>query len=170
MGLCYPRVPTWAPFRLQFGCNAHQALAAQLRRAGIDFQLLDNAFLDIGDFDRAQQLADKFSVRRLHGLLNRAAERFSPVISRFPSGYHWSIMQVEYATDIVFRRQADLQPLYDELVRTAVHAVKAEDVAMFLGRPLDARFKGELGTDFHTRIEGTRIKHHMGTGPRMLVE
>jgi hypothetical protein len=41
---------------------------------------------------------------------------------------------------------------------------------MFLGRPLDARFKGELGTDFHTRIEGTRIKHHMGTGPRMLVE
>lgn len=162
VGLCYVRVPTWAPFRLQFGCNGHLWLAGQLRAANVDFQLVDNAFVHIEDFDIAQQLADELSVRRLHGLLNRAAKQYCPVISHFASGYHWSIMQLEYATDIVFRRRADLQPLYDELVRTAVHAVKAEDVAMFLGRPLDTRFKGELGTDFHTRIEGTRIKHHMG--------
>ena len=25
-GLCYLRVPTWAPFRLQFYCNAHNWL------------------------------------------------------------------------------------------------------------------------------------------------
>ena len=40
-------------------------------------------------------------------------------------------MQVELATDILFYRQAELQPLYDAWVRTAVHAVKADTVATF---------------------------------------
>jgi hypothetical protein len=47
-------------------------------------------------------------------------------------------------------------------VRTAVHAVKAENVATFLGRKLYGQYRDELGNDFQTRIQGTRIKHHMG--------
>ena len=43
-----------------------------------------------------------------------------------------------------------------------MHAVKAEQVATFLGRRLTASFKAELGNDFNTRIQGTRIRHHMG--------
>jgi hypothetical protein len=84
------------------------------------------------------------------------------VVARFEVTYHWSIMQVEYATDLIFHRQADLRPLYDALVRTAVHAVKADQVATFLGHKLTGNFQDELGNDFHTRIEGTRLKHHMG--------
>ncbi len=71
-------------------------------------------------------------------------------------------MQVEYATDLVFRSREALAALYDPLVRTAVHAVKAENVATFLGRKLHGNFKDELGNDFNTRIMGTRIRHHMG--------
>jgi hypothetical protein len=52
-------------------------------------------------------------------------------------------MQVEYATDIVFRRQPELAPIYEALVRTAVHAVKAENVAMFLGRKLNGGYRDE---------------------------
>lgn len=37
-GLCYLRVPTWLPFRLQFYCNGHAWLARELTRAGIDFE------------------------------------------------------------------------------------------------------------------------------------
>jgi len=47
-------------------------------------------------------------------------------------------------------------------VRTAVHAVKADNVATFLGRKLCGQYRDELGNDFQTRIQGTRIKHHMG--------
>jgi len=71
-------------------------------------------------------------------------------------------MQCELALDVVFFRQKDLAPLYDSMVRTAVHAVKCDNVATFLGKKLDGRFKDELGNDFNTRIMGTRIKHHMG--------
>jgi len=162
LGLCYLRVPTWAPFRLQFYFNGHNWLARQLARKGSPATLLDNAFVQVDDFRAAQRLADGFAVRKLHRKLDQYARQFCPVVRYFPGGIHWSLMQVEYATDLVFRRREDLAPLYDGLVRTAIHAVKAENVATFLGRKLDGRFRGELGNDFHTRIEGTRIRHHMG--------
>lgn len=162
LGLCYLRVPTWAPFRLQFYFNGHNQLAAQLRQAGTDFRLVDNAFVDIEDFERAEQLADRWKVGPLHRLLDRLARRYCPVVRHFHTGYHWSLMQVEYATDIVFKSHGDLKTLYEVLARTAIHTVKPRDVATFLGRKLSASFEGEIGNDFHTRIEGTRIKHHMG--------
>jgi len=160
LGLCYLRVPTWAPFRLQFYYNGHNELAAKLAKKGIAYTMMDNAFADIADWGKAQQMADSIRPDRLHKRLDRLAQLYCPVIRHFCS-YHWSLMQLEYATDIVFRRQADLQPLYEELVRTAIHAVKPADVATFLGRKLTGAYEAELGNNFHTRIEGTRIKHHM---------
>jgi hypothetical protein len=161
-GLCYLRVPTWAPFRLQFYCNGHAWLANRLRQEGIAFRTLDNTFAEIGDWERAQQLADAFPVKELHQALDEYAHRFCPVLRHFDTGYHWSLMQVEYATDVVFRRQEDLRPVYEALVHTAIHTVKPGNVATFLGRALHPRYQDEVGNDFHTRIEGTRIKHHMG--------
>lgn len=160
LGLCYLRVPTWAPFRLQFYFNGHNLMARRLRAAGIEHALSDNAFVHIADFEQAQQYAE-IRVNRLHLLLDRLARQYCPVVGTF-GDYHWSLMQVEYATDILWQRPADLAPLYDTLVRTAVHAVRAEQVATFLGRKLPAQYAGEAGTDFHTRVEGTRIKHSMG--------
>jgi hypothetical protein len=162
LGLCYLRVPTWAPFRLQFYCNGHNILARQLDREKIGYTLRDNAFIQLDDVARAQEIADALSPERLHKLLDKAVHAYCPIARHFRSGYHWSLMQVEYATDLVFKRQTDLQPIYEELVRTAVHAVKPEQVAMFLGRKLTEGFEDELGNDFHTRIQGTRIKHYMG--------
>jgi len=162
LGLCYLRVPTWAPFRLQFYFNGHHKLAAQVDKKGIDAALLDNCFVRLEDVDKAQKLADDFNVKRLHRILDRTARLYCPVISLFREGYHWSIMQAEYATDLIFKRQSDLKPIYDELIRTAVHAVKADNIATFLGRKLNGNYQDEAGNDFSTRIQGTRIKHHMG--------
>ncbi len=161
-GLCYLRVPTWAPFRLQFYSNGHHWLAGKLRQAGIACQPLDNTFSTIADFSQAQALADAFRIERLHHALDGFAERYCPVLERFGATYHWSIMQVEYATDLIFHRQDELRPLYDALVRTAVHAVKPDHIATFLGRKLTGHYQDELGNDFHTRVEGACLKHHMG--------
>ena len=161
-GLCYLRVPTWAPFRLQFYCNGHNWLTRQLRQQGIVVEPLDNTFRTLGDSTQAQALADAFPVERLHRTLDILAAQYCPVIDRFATTYHWSIMQAEYATDLIFHRQEDLHPLYETLVRTAIHAVKPDHVATFLGRKLTGNYQDEVGNDFHTRVEGTRIKHHMG--------
>jgi len=84
------------------------------------------------------------------------------VLVRFTSGYYWSLTQVDYATYLVWERREDLAPVYDALVRDAVHAVQAAEVASFLGCKAHPLYGGEVGTDFHTRIECCRIKHHMG--------
>jgi hypothetical protein len=161
-GLCYVRVPTWAPFRLQVYFNGHSWLARQLLQAGIACEMLDNAFAFIADPDKAQEIADALSASMLHEHLALWAQRFCPVLRHFRSGYHFSFMQVEYATDVLFRRQAEFKPLYEAIVRTAVHIIKAEHVATFLGRKLTGAYQDEIGNDFSTRIQGTRIRHHMG--------
>lgn len=162
LGLCYLRVPTWAPFRLQFYYNGHHQLAVELGRENIAYKMIDNALIDVEDWDAAQSVADSIDPGRVHKKLNEAARLFCPVIRHFPAGYHWSLTQVEYATDIVFQRQKDLKPIYEELVRTAVHSVKPENITTFLGRKLTGHYQDEMGNDFHTRIQGTRLKHHMG--------
>ncbi len=162
LGLCYVRVPTWLPCRLQIYFNGHSWLAARLRKQKIDFTLLDNAFTGIADWKRAQSLADQMRIQKLHRKLDEFASRFCPVYRSLGMSYHWSVDQCEYATDIVFRKQADLQPLYESLSRTAIHTVKPDNIATFLGRKLDIRYEGEMGNRFNVRIEGTRIKHTMG--------
>ena len=162
LGLCYLRVPTWAPFRLQFYFNGHNLLASMLEARGIGYRLVDNAFVDIEDWELAQKLSDNWKVSDLHKALDWFAETFCPVTEKLDTSNHWSIMQAEYATDIVFKRREDLQDIYGTLTRTAIHTVKPDQVATFLGRKLTGNFQDELGNDFNTRIEGTRIKHRMG--------
>jgi len=139
LGLVYLRVPTWSPFRLQFYCNGHSWLARRLAAEGIGFIAADNAFVRIDDWQGAQELADGFSPDRLHLVLDRYAAQCCPVLEVFGQTYHWSLMQVEYATDLVFRSAATLRPLYEQLTRQSV-----------------------LSSQFSTRIEGTCIKHRFG--------
>ena len=164
LGLCFMRVPTWCPFGVQAYFNGHNLLAAKLRKAGIEYGMLDNAFTHIADWEAAQRLADESDTHRVHEKLDHYARLFCPAITMLGVTYQWSLAQVEYATDVVFRRQVDLQPIYEPLVRTAVHAVKPAQIATFLGRKhkLHANNTEELGNDFQTRIQGTRIKHRMG--------
>ena len=162
LGLCYLRVPTWCPFPLQFYCNGHSFLARKLSAAGIAFTAADNAFVHIEDMERAQALADSLKPDELHRRLDRYAASLCPVNEVFGQSYHWSVMQAEYSMDLIFRSAATLGPLYEQLSRQAVLAVKAEQVASFLGKKITASLAQEIGSRFATRIEGTCIKHRFG--------
>ena len=156
------RVPTWCPFRLQFYFNGHNWLASSLQQHGIAFELHDNAFLQIADFDLANQLAAQFDIKHLHAKLDDLAQRYCPVVAAYDLEYHWSIMQAEYASDLVFKRQTTLQAFYPYLLETLIQAVKPADIATFLGRKLHGNYQDEMGNRFNVRLLGTRIKHQMG--------
>jgi hypothetical protein len=161
-GLCYLRVPTWAPFGLQFYCNGHSALARRLTREGIDFLQEDNAFLRIGDLARAQARADSFRPEALHARLDHYAQWLCPVRDVFETPYHWSLRQVEYSTDRMFRSERIVVPLYDALSRQAVLAANAERVSGFLGKKVTPQLAKEIGSRLSARIEGRCIKHTLG--------
>lgn len=163
IGFGYVRVPTWCPFMLQVYLNGHNWLALELQKKGIDYSMLDNAFDNIADFKKAQKMADNLSIKKLHKKLDWLANLYCPVHNEFDIKYHWSIMQVEYSTDIVFKDQKDLALIYDELISTAIHTVKPDNIASFLGQKLHGNYIGEVGNNYHVRIEGRRIKHVMGT-------
>jgi len=112
LGLCYLRVPTWYPFRLQFYCNGHNWLASRLRQHGIGYVQQDNAFLEIDDFERANELAATLDVAHLHAKLDQFAQEYCPAVTHLNLVYSWSLMQVEYATDLVFKEQRTLQAIY----------------------------------------------------------
>jgi hypothetical protein len=162
LGLCYVRVPTWCPFRLQIYFNGHNWLANQLKKRKLNYQLIDNLFVSLDNFTKAQQIADRLKVNMIHKILDRFAHQYCPIIKKLKLRYHWSIMQAEYATDIVFNRQQDLQAIYGHLTRTAIHTVKPENIASFLARKLHGNYQDQMGNNFNTRIEGTRIRHSMG--------
>src|SRR5947209_3350829 len=146
LGLIYLRVPTWCPFRLRFYCNGHNWLARKLTAEGIGYSMADNAFTRIDDWDRAQDLADELSPDALHETLDRYADQCCPVSEEFGQSYHWSLMQVEYATDLVLRSRATLGPLCDQVIRETVLGVIDEQVATFLGRQITPQLAQEIGS------------------------
>ena len=163
LGLCYVRVPTWLPFKLQIFYNGHNWLSNELTNKKINHRMLDNAFVSIEDWNKAQQISDNLSIETLHKKLDTFSQKYCPVLKEFNQHYHWSIMQCEYSTDIVFNKQDDLKPLYEQLIEKAIHSVKPENIISFLGKKLNAKYAGEIGNNYHVRIEGCRIKHTMGT-------
>lgn len=161
LGYGYIRVPTWCPFKLQIYVNGHNILSGEMDRNKINYTMLDNSFDFISDFHKAQELSDSLNIRKLHECFDELSQKYCPVISHFNQNYHWSIMQAEYATDIIFKDQKHLQSIYSELIKTAIHTIKPDNVATFLGQKVDPRYKGEIGNNYHIRIEGSRIKHTM---------
>lgn len=158
LGLCFLSVPTWCPFRTQFYFNGHNWLASKLKAAGVTFELQDNAIVSVSNWRKAQDLSDDLAVAELHARMDAAVGRYVPDLA--PLGrYHWSVAQAEYATDIVFRSAADLAPLYGHLLRTSIHAIKADDIATFLGRSPATADRRAAGGDFSR--PPSNLPHHI---------
>lgn len=163
LGLCHLRIPTWAPFRLQFCFNGHDWLERKLKAAGIRFTKADNCFTHIADFPRAQKIADAFDPKKIQPVLDRHAARWIALHKSLGHHLQWSIYQAELSTDIVFKNERVLPDLYQQLARTAAIEVQCPDIYRFLGkRQPSARSKAEASSRFQTLIQGTRIKHTLG--------
>jgi hypothetical protein len=160
-GLCYLRIPTWAPFRLQAYCNGHEWLERRLQACGIRFAKGDNCFTHLSDFAAAQELVKAFDPARLHAMLEKMAARFVAVHERFGQSLHWSIYQAEWATDLVFKNERVLPELYRQIVRTAALEIGCPDIYSFLGKRRTARSKAEASN----RAPNPRARHPAQTHP-----
>ena len=162
LGLCYIKVPTVAPFGLTFYFNGHNLLENKLKAENIGYTKKDNAFLSIEDFDFAQKLSDETDAKKLHKILDGCANRWCPLPGDWNIVYQWSLREVEYSLDIVFKDAQTLKPIYDNIITTAMHTITPENIANFLGKRFSLQFEGESGSRYNKRILGTRIKHQLG--------
>ena len=162
LGLCFVKVPTAAPFIVTVYYNGHGQLESKLKKAGIGYERRENAFTHIENYEKAQELSDKMRIEDLHAILDMFMSRYCPMPKEWDLKWHYTISQVEYALDIIFKEQDELKPIYDNIVKTAMHTVTPENIATFLGKRLTVKYEGEMGSRYNERVLGTRIKHQMG--------
>ncbi len=164
-GLIYLRLQSWFPFTMQVYVNGHDWLARQMAQRRLGFVQHDNAFTQLDQPDKAQQLADRFPHLDWVKILDRWARRINPLLRQAwlrPGSYYWVIDQAEYSTDVLFRDRASLAELYPRLLDHALLHFSASDILTFLGRKLHHLFDGEVLTDCKKdRLPGARIKHRV---------
>ena len=162
-GLMHVRLQTWLPFSIQVCLNGREWLARQLDRAGISYVKQENCFTKISDMKRAQQLLDRLTKRKWARFLDVLANTVNPWI-RPGTGfdvrsYYWSVRQMEYATDVMFKDAESLAQVYPQLVQHAILQFRSENIMRFLQRRTNKRFAGEASSNLQRREEGIRVKH-----------
>jgi len=130
VGLCYLRVPTWCPFRLQFYGQRPFLASRKLTSAGIDLPWPITPLFE-STTSRVRKSGRYASAGRSASTSRCLRQCVLPVVETFAQTYHWSLMQTEYSTDLVFRSETALKPIYEQLSRQAVIAVKAEPYRVF---------------------------------------
>jgi hypothetical protein len=163
-GLMHVRLQSWVPFSIQVCLNGREYLACQMTGQGIGYEKHDNCFTRIGNLARAQELSDKLENYNWNKLLDPLAHLVNPLLEKKPGlkdlkGYYWSVRQSEYATDILFCDQANLESIYPALIKHAIEDFHSEDVLRFLQRRTNSRFAGSSEGSLKRRVEGTRVRH-----------
>jgi hypothetical protein len=170
LGWLYTRQQTWFPFTTFIGLNGREWLAQQLDAAGLGYVRRDNCFAWLQDLKRAQALLDKQLRTDWAVLLERLAQRSHRQRAQLlplPTPYYWSVQESEWASDIMFRRQQDLEALMPSLIRHGLISLGSADVLRFLGHAVPAhggvhgQFVGEVLSDWKRRPEGVRLKHQV---------
>ena len=164
LGLMHVRLQTWAPFTCQVYANGHDYVARQLKKKGIAFEQVDNAFVQLADPAAAQRCANRFAKLPWPKILERYARRVKPLLHAELKGlsHYWVIDQAEYATDVRFASQHALAGLFERLLAFALLTFSPKKIFCYLGRKWHARFDGEVQTHYRSvREPGVCIKHFM---------
>src|SRR5207245_9928044 len=69
-------------------------------------------------------------------------------------GYRYSMAQMEWATDVVFKRSAPLSALFQRACELGVLVGGAERTTQLFGRRIDRRYQGKLQTVLDQRNAG----------------
>jgi len=108
--------------------------------------------------------------KRLNHLLDQAHPLHRKITTPLPGlSYYWSVVESEYATDVIFAEPAALERVYPRLLQHGLSTFGSADIMRFLGHVVPAqtgrvngRFKAELNSSYRHRPEGVRLKHRVG--------
>jgi hypothetical protein len=168
-GFMHARIQTWFPFRVYVCINGREWLARQMDQVGLHYVRRKNTFTWLEDIEATQALFNQQLRTHWPTLLDGLVDTLNPIhadiFANYRCGYHWSVQESEWATDMMFRSRGALQACYPQLIRYAVTTFDAVDVLRFLGQAVPATGKiphhrrFEMSTNLGERVEGVRLKH-----------
>ena len=119
----------------------------------------DNAIVRGADPDLLATIADRLDERILQQRANYWATRLAPPFSareraRCQLAYQWSLAQIEFARDVIFKRRAQLHDLFQRAVEIGVTLGGASQPRHIFERHINRRYQGKLETVLERRDEG----------------
>ena len=164
-GLMFLKIQTWFPYNVQIYLNGREYLSKLLDKNNIKYEMYNNSFSYIEDFEKSQKLADSILNKKISdsfdGMVEKINIHLPKIRNIFNHSYYWCIDQCEFATDINFKSREDLSLFYKTLVETTYFTFSSEDIYSFFGRNVSKiqNFKkGEIVSDLRRRYQGYRIK------------
>lgn len=164
-GWMFLKIQTWFPYNVQIYINGREYLSKIFDKNDIKYEMYNNSFSYIDDFEKAQKLADSILDKKISDSFDGMIKKINnllPNIQRiFSHSYYWCIDQCEFATDINFKSRSDLSSFYKTLVETTYFAFSSEDIYSFFGRNVSKIHtfkKGEIVSDLRNRYQGYRVK------------
>ena len=164
-GWMFLKIQTWFPYNVQIYINGREYLSKIFDKNDIKYEMYNNSFSYIEDFETAQKLADSILDKKISdsfdGIIKDINSLLPNIVKIFSHSYYWCIDQCEFATDINFKSRSDLSSFYKTLVETTYFAFSSEDIYSFFGRNvkrIGTFKKGEIVSDLRNRYQGYRIK------------
>jgi len=168
-GFMHARIQTWFPFHVYVCINGREWLARQMDQAKLRYVRRDNTFTWLEDTAQTQALFNQQLQANWPSLLDQLAASLNPahanIFAKAPLRYYWSVVDSEWASDVMFTSRAALEKVYPQLLRYAFLTFGTADVLRFFGQPVPCsgkvphRCRHEVSTNVKERVTGVRIKH-----------
>ena len=155
-------VGSFLPFQINCWLNGHSFMQQQLQRQGIGFRKNDNAFLQADDPKALQEIANQLTASLIEGRLNRWIRELGPKFSlqerqSIPLQRHFSMPQVEYCRNFVFRRNFPIHKLFERSCDLSLWRLRGDKIAQVFGFRVNRRLRGKL----HRVLERMEHGHHV---------
>lgn len=131
------------PYATQVILNGHEYIAAQAAKAGISYQKEGNCFTQAGGAD-LMHIAETLSSPKTVGLLRQVCERwlYSSCLcfalsleeqERTGFRYDYSIYQLEYSRNLLFKRGMQMEQLFEALIDRTRRRIDVERLKTIFG-------------------------------------
>jgi hypothetical protein len=143
------RVGTFLPFRILYWLNGHSFMERELLRAAVKFRKDDNAFLATNDPAALQAAADRLSPEIIRKRLDYWTLVLGPKFSKKDReavnlSRHYSIQQVEYCRNLIFRRNFPIHKLFERSCDLGLVRLVPDKILQVFGFRKSKRLSGKL--------------------------
>jgi len=155
-------VGSFLPFPTRYWINGHSFIAVELQRQGVPFHKHDNAFFSVSDPEALQAAADRLRPEIIRPRLDYWTLVLGPKFSKkdrtaIALRRHYSLNQVEYCRNFIFRRNFPIHKLFQRSAELGVFCLTADKIAPIFGVLKHKRLRGKL----HSMLQNLDHGHHV---------
>jgi len=159
MSMC---VGSFLPFQITYYLNGHHYIERELLRRDINFRKDDNAFLAVADPLALQAAADRLSAEIIRQRLDYWTLVVGPKFSKADRQAinlkrHYSIQQVEYCRNLIFRRNFPIHKLFERSCDIGLLRMIPDKITQIFGFRIHKKLRGKL----QTVLEKVEHGHHV---------